>query len=398
MLNKNIFFTLHLFSGSLAFSTFFLRLILVNWYVLEKTNSSFLVGILGSIPILIQPLVSPLGGKFADKYSRKHVLFISRIVEATAFLLLAVFINSNISPLWSIALMSLFVGFAGGINAPSWKNMLVDILGLENISKGNAITELINGVVNSILPTLAALLLTVFTVSQLYWSLPIVSYFSGLLIFFMVIKMPPQKTLENTEDSSISDSIKYVFKNDELRPIIILGSSLILWGITQPLIPIYCRDYLDLDGTGYSLMTTTFFIGNMFGSIILVIFGVRLATGKLLSTYMLTYAIFSYLFFTFTNVFLSGLCLFISGAFISIWNANVFNLIQTISDEKYMGRVVSFFFTMFILIGVGFILGGYFGDIIGINLTVLISSLVIISSHIIVIVSSNQYRNIKLQN
>tara|TARA_B100001287_G_C22662232_1_gene520967 strand:- start:659 stop:1819 length:1161 start_codon:yes stop_codon:yes gene_type:complete len=386
-----------LFSGALAFSTFFLRLILVNWYVLEKTNSSFLVGILGSIPILIQPLASPIGGKFADQYSRKHVLFITRIIEATSFLLLAIFINANISPLWSIGLMSLLVGLSGGINAPSWKNMLVDILGLENISKGNAITELINGIVNSVLPTLAALLLTIFTVSQLFWSLPIVSYFSGLLIFFMVIKMPPQKTLESTEDTSISDSINYVFKNDELRPIIILGASLILWGITQPLIPIYCRDFLNLDGTGYSLMTTAFFIGNMFGSIILVIFGSRLATGKLLSFYMFMYAAFSYLFFSFTDVFLSGICLFLSGAFISIWNANVFNLIQTISDEKYMGRVVSFFFTMFILIGLGFILGGIFGDIIGINLTILISCLAVIILHILIIVSSKKYRLLKLQ-
>lgn len=386
-----------MFSGALAFSTFFLRLILVNWYVLEKTNSSFLVGILGSIPILIQPLASPIGGKFADQYSRKHVLFITRIIEATSFLLLAIFINANISPLWSIGLMSLLVGLSGGINAPSWKNMLVDILGLENISKGNAITELINGIVNSVLPTLAALLLTIFTVSQLFWSLPIVSYFSGLLIFFMVIKMPPQKTLESTEDTSISDSINYVFKNDELRPIIILGASLILWGITQPLIPIHCRDFLNLDGTGYSLMTTAFFIGNMFGSIILVIFGSRLATGKLLSFYMFMYAAFSYLFFSFTDVFLSGICLFLSGAFISIWNANVFNLIQTISDEKYMGRVVSFFFTMFILIGLGFILGGIFGDIIGINLTILISCLAVIILHILIIVSSKKYRLLKLQ-
>jgi len=386
-----------LFSGALAFSTFFLRLILVNWFVLEKTNSSFLVGILGSIPILIQPLASPLGGKFADQYSRKHVLFITRIIEATSFLLLAILINSNISPLWSIGLMSLFVGLSGGINAPSWKNMLVDILGLENISKGNALTELVNGIVNSILPTLAALLLTIFTVSQLFWSLPIVSYFSGLLIFFMVIKMPPQKTLENTEDSSISDSIKYVFKNDKLRPVIILGASLILWGITQPLIPIYCRDFLNLDGTGYSLMTTIFFIGNMFGSIVLIVFGSKLSTGKLLSFYMVMYATFSYLFFNFTNVFLSGLSLFMSGAFISIWNANVFNLIQTISDEKYMGRVVSFFFTMFVLIGLGFILGGFLGDIIGINLTILISCLVVIILHIAVIVSSKQYRELTLQ-
>ena len=144
-------------------------------------------------------------------------------------------------------------------------------------------------------------------------------------------------------------------------------------------------------------MTTAFFVGNMFGSIILVIFGSKLATGKLLSFYMLMYATFSYLFFSFTNVFLSGICLFISGAFISIWNANVFNLIQTISDEKYMGRVVSFFFTMFILIGLGFILGGIFGDIIGINLTILISCLAVIILHILIIVSSKKYRLLKLQ-
>ena len=163
---RNIFFSLLLVSGGLAFSTFFLRLILVNWYVLEKTDSSFLVGVFGSIPVLVQPLISPLGGKFAYKYSRKHILFITRIIEATSFLILAVFINLNISPLWSIGVISLFVGLAGGVNAPSWKNMLVDILGLENVAKGNAVTELINGLINSILPPLAAILLTIFTVSE----------------------------------------------------------------------------------------------------------------------------------------------------------------------------------------------------------------------------------------
>ena len=77
----------------------------------------------------------------------------------------------------------------------------------------------------------------------------------------MVIKLPNQKILENTDDSSLSESIKYVFKNNSIRPILILGSSLVIWGITQPLIPVYCRDYLNLDGTGYSLMTTTSLLG-----------------------------------------------------------------------------------------------------------------------------------------
>ena len=393
----NIFFSLHLVSGGLAFSTFFLRLILVNWYVLEKTDSSFLVGVFGSIPVLVQPLISPLGGKFADQYSRKHILFITRIIEATSFLILAVFINLNISPLWSIGVISLFVGLAGGVNAPSWKNMLVDILGLENVAKGNAVTELINGLINSILPPLAAILLTIFTVSELYWSLPLVSYFSGLLIFIMVIKLPNQKILENTDDSSLSESIKYVFKNNSIRPILILGSSLVIWGITQPLIPVYCRDYLNLDGTGYSLMTTTFFVGNMVGSIILIIIGKKLATGKLLSFYIFMYATLSYLFFSTTSIIFAALCLFASGGFITIWVANVFNLLQTLPEEKYMGRVVSFFFTMFLLIGIGFIVGGILGQILGINLTILISCLVIICLHLTILLFSKHYRELKLQ-
>ena len=87
----------------------------------------------------------------------------------------------------------------------------------------------------------------------------------------------------------------------------------------------------------------------------------------------------------------------ISGGFISLWIANVFNLLQTIPEEKYMGRVVSFFFSMFLLIGIGFILGGFLGEIIGINLTILISCLVIISMHIVIILSSRHYRELKLQ-
>ena len=249
---------MHLVSGGLAFSTFFLRLILVNWYVLEKTDSSFIVGLFGSIPVLVQPLISPLGGKFADQYSRKHILFITRIIET---------LISNIGGFYKFKYISFMVNWWNFIicwisrrsKCTVMEKYVSRYIGIRKCCKGNAVTELINGLINSILPPLAAILLTIFTVSELYWSLPLVSYFSGLLIFIMVIKLPNQKILENTDDSSLSESIKYVFKNNSIRPILILGSSLVIWGITQPLIPVYCRDYLNLDGTGYSLMTTTFF-------------------------------------------------------------------------------------------------------------------------------------------
>ena len=58
-----------------------------------------MVGLLASIPILIQPFAAPIGGILADKYSRKVILFITRLIEASGFILLAISINLDISPL-----------------------------------------------------------------------------------------------------------------------------------------------------------------------------------------------------------------------------------------------------------------------------------------------------------
>lgn len=400
MIAINFYFFIHLFTGALAFSTFFLRLILVNWYVLEKTNSSFMVGLLASIPILIQPFAAPIGGILADKYSRKVILFITRMIEASGFILLAISINLDISPLILIGVLSGIVGISGAIGGPSWRNMLVDIVGRERIARGNALTELANGIVNAIVPALAALLLTIYTVSQLFWSLPLISYTSALLILILVIKLPPQEKNidESSRNSSMKDSFIYAFNDSRIRPILILGSSTLIWGITQPLIPVYCRDVLNLDGVGYSLVTSANFVGAIFGSFLLIAYGSRLATGKFMSSFIMLFSIFMYLFFLVKNPFIAAFFLFTSNMFITIWIACVFTSLQLLPDKKYMGRVVSLFFSMFGLIGVGFILGGYLGDRIGLNLTVLVSVLVIIILNLAVLFSSSSYRNMRVDS
>ena len=46
-------FAIFLFAHSLGYSCFFLRIIFVGWYVLEKTDSLFLVGLLIMIPVVL---------------------------------------------------------------------------------------------------------------------------------------------------------------------------------------------------------------------------------------------------------------------------------------------------------------------------------------------------------
>ena len=144
-------FGIFLFAHALGYSCFFLRIIFVGWYVLEKTDSLFLVGFLSSIPVIIFPLGSFYGGKFADTISRKLVVVIARTSEAILLFLTALFINLEIYPLVSIGVISFFYGISNGIGAPSRINMIIDILGKENVSKGNSLSELVASIASAIM-------------------------------------------------------------------------------------------------------------------------------------------------------------------------------------------------------------------------------------------------------
>ena len=143
-----------------------------------------MVGIIASLPILVSPFAAPIGGKMADKYPRKLVLFFSRFSTSTVFVLMSLIVNMDISPIFLIGVLSIILGIFGGIEGPSGRNMIVDILGKKRIAQGNAWAELANGVVNAIVPALSALLLTIFTVNQMFWSLPIIGYFSSLILSY----------------------------------------------------------------------------------------------------------------------------------------------------------------------------------------------------------------------
>ena len=115
-----------------------------------------------------------------------------------------------------------------------------------------------------------------------------------------------------------------------------------------------------------------------------------------MSICMIIFSLTICLFFLTKNPFVAGFLLFFSNIFITVWIASVFTTLQTFSEEKYMGRVVSFFIMMFGLIGVGFIIGGYLGDTIGITLTVALSSFSIILLNVLVLIASKSYREMKI--
>ena len=66
-------FTYLMLANGFAFSGWVIRNYLINWWVLEKTNSTTIVGLVAASPTITVLLTAPLGGQLADKYSRKKL-------------------------------------------------------------------------------------------------------------------------------------------------------------------------------------------------------------------------------------------------------------------------------------------------------------------------------------
>ena len=167
-LKTKIVFLFYLIANGFGFSVFVARGTIVSWYVLDKTNSTFLVGLMTSIPTMTLPLLSPLGGKLADSVSRKSIFLAARIAIFVIMIAMALVINLDFFALTLLVITSIIFGLTASIEGASTQNLLIDILGIENIAKGNGYKELFNSGLNALLPLIIGVLLTIISSSLVY--------------------------------------------------------------------------------------------------------------------------------------------------------------------------------------------------------------------------------------
>ena len=125
-------------------------------------------------------------------------------------------------------------------------------------------------------------------------------------------------------------------------------------------------------------------------------FGNKIITGKLISLWMILFAVFTLFFFSISNPYLAGISILIANLNYAIWITSLISSVQMFSDEKFVGRNVSIFTIMFGIGGFAYMVGGFLGDLIGIYLTMLIACLLIITINLLVLTYSENYRKLKI--
>ena len=112
---------------------------------------------------------------------------------------MAFFINFNFYSIIFLIFFSVIFGLTSSVENASTQNLLIDIVGIENISRGNGFKEVFNSSLNAILPVTIGLFLTILSSSLIFWALPIIASFALFFGYLTFINFKPAKSVNKID-------------------------------------------------------------------------------------------------------------------------------------------------------------------------------------------------------
>lgn len=241
--------------------------VVVVWYVLNLTDSPFLVGLTATARLGFN-FLALLAGATADIVPRRTLMMIVQAVLAALALVMLVLIVSGQIEVWHIFIVTLGAGLARIFQMPTAQSLAVDSVSTERIPNAVALISAGMNIALVLGPIMGGLLFDFFGPEGAYVLVASLYINSGVFTFFMGTTRISEAVKRESVFTLVAEGLRYV-KGEQL-----LWSALfvaVIFNITgfsfhTTLVPIFARDVLDRDSVGLGILISSFGIGGLAGS------------------------------------------------------------------------------------------------------------------------------------
>jgi MFS family permease len=327
-----------------------------GWLALDLTDNAFLVGLVvaaGSLPVV---LFSMHAGVLADRYERL-VKICQWLLLIDAAMLFALTISGTISIAWLLVLATAS-GVINSVEIPSRQSLMVELVGREDLPQAIALNSSGFNLARIVGPALGALIIAKFGMPWAFGIRPISSL--AVIIGLGMVQLPPWRpsaVLIRPMDG-IRESIVYMRGTPVVAALMKLVTVYAILGTPYlVLMPVFARDRLGLDASGYGLLLAAVGIGGLLGAL-----GLAAQAGRQAGTR--TLVIGSYAFpavllalSAVTNAALAYVLLFFAGAAMIVNGAVSNSLLQHSVPDAMRGRVMAAY--SFVVVGLAQTVGAF---------------------------------------
>ena len=323
------------FLGTVAIQ---IQVVAVGWQVYDITRDPFALGIVALIEFLPMLVLALPAGDFADRVDRRLVIFFTRLVEASASVLLMAISYLGSQEVWHFYAVVFLFGLTRGVSTPTLQSSLPFLVTSERLPRSIALSSSIGTIGNVSGPFVGGFLLA---------AGPTLTYFVCLVLFLcaagtafrMRMRRPEFGPSRGTAAERIADGLKFMWRRQMIFGAISLDLLAVVVGGAVALLPAYARDILFVGPVGLGFLRGAPAVGAATVGLLLARWPLRRYLGLSMFGFVAVYGLATIVFGFSTSFYLSMAALIVLGGadMVSIFIRHT--LIQLATPDHMRGRV-----------------------------------------------------------
>jgi Arabinose efflux permease len=351
------------------------------WLAYTLTKSPLLLGIVGALQVAPVLVLSLFIGPLIDKFDKKRILIFTQVSSMLITLIFSVLVFTGIVQYWHIVLLSLFLGVINTLDFPTRQAFIYQLIeDKTELKNAISLNSSILSITRIVGPALAGIVMGFLGIAVCFL---INSVSFGIIAISLSLIHPIQMNkvqLKNSNFTEIINGLQYVFQNKIIMSTLLILTIVMTFGYNLTvLVPVFAKEVLHKQETGYGVLLSLMGIGSFFGGIFVASISKKNLEKILLYTFPLGIGIL--LIVTgFSKIYLAtGLVLLLMGFLFTSFAAKVVSTLQINTKNEFMGRVMSLF--SMLSTGSAFIgnlYAGFFSERFGAKIGFIVCGLVVV--------------------
>jgi MFS family permease len=318
-----------------------------GWLVLTLTGSPFAVGLVttfNTLPILIFTLY---GGVVADRVDKRRYIMALQSVMLINASLLAYCTLSGVITVHLIWLFAFVGGLATAFEVPARQSYLVELVPADDLVSAAALNSTIYNLARVLGPAISGVLLAVAGPGACF-AVNAISYVAVLIGLQRirhraVVERPAVRPSVFTGMQFIGARPTLAALTSQMMVVSVFAISFI------PILPVYARDVLGTDASGYGALTSAIGVGAALGAIIVGGLGRRVTRSRLASAGATVLALATIVLAGLGGITPAVICLAVVGAAMATNGIATATSLQLEATPEMRGRVMAVY--SFVVLG-----------------------------------------------
>lgn len=272
--NKNFFL---LWQGQLV-SVFgdALYSIALNFFVLQKTGSTAIMGTVMALVTIPRIILGPLSGVVVDRSDRKKLIIIGDVIRGLGILFVSFAANKGFLELWMIMIVAIVIGICSSFFNPSIESVLPDTVPAEKIIKATSSFQIATTGADILGQSIGGVLYTLVGAPIMFLINGVSYLFSAVTECYIDVPKLERKNRNVTLKEDFKDGMKFILKYEGLvRTIIVSFFINFLFGMIRVLIIPWFVNSTHLGMSKYGVLNAFQSVGLIIGMLVLSVITIK---------------------------------------------------------------------------------------------------------------------------